>query len=325
MQAERWKQIQDLCQAALELAPEKRAAFLAQACLEDPQLRAEVQSLLDQQADSFLESAPVSAVKALSPGTKLGNFEIVQLLGRGGMGEVYRARDARLKREVAIKVLPAGLARDPDRIARFEREARAASALNHPNIVSVYDIGRDNDTYWIASELVRGDTLRRLIESGPLPSSKAVEIATQVATGLAAAHAAGLVHRDPWRVTSRPWYQSASSRCRRSGFRSSMCSWFRPMTKTGRAFRRDCPPHRRVRRRYNNSVPSTAGLGRCAARDSLAAYGMGAILHGRVSGNSGEHYFSVPVFLAGFAGSREDRARGKVTIRGRLHLVYHRN
>jgi Tol biopolymer transport system component/predicted Ser/Thr protein kinase len=195
MQAERWKQIQDLCQAALDQPPERRAAFLAQAC-PDPQLRAEVQSLLDQQADSFLESAPVSAVRALSPGTKLGNFEIVELLGRGGMGEVYRARDPRLKREVAIKVLPAGLARDPDRIARFEREARAASALNHPNIVSVYDIGRDNGTHWIASELVRGDTLRRLIESGPLPSSKAIEIATQVAIGLAAAHAAGLVHRD---------------------------------------------------------------------------------------------------------------------------------
>jgi Tol biopolymer transport system component len=196
MQAERWKQIEDLCHAALELTPEKRAAFLAQACPDDPQLRAEVQSLLDQQADSFLESAPVSAVQALSEGAKLGNFEIVELLGHGGMGEVWRARDARLKREVAIKVLPASLARDPDRIARFEREARAASALNHPNIVAVYDIGRDNGTYWIASELVRGETLRRMIEAGPLPSPKTIEIAAQVAAGLAAAHAAGLVHRD---------------------------------------------------------------------------------------------------------------------------------
>src|ERR1017187_4916792 len=112
------------------------------------------------------------------------------------MGEVWRARDARLKREVAIKVLPVGVARDPDRIARFEREARAASALNHPNIVSVYDIGCDNGTYWIATELVRGGTLRRAIEAGPLPTPKAVEIARQVAAGLAAAHGAGLVHRD---------------------------------------------------------------------------------------------------------------------------------
>jgi hypothetical protein len=196
MQAERWKQIEALYQAALARPAERRAAFLAQACPDDAQLRAEVQSLLDQQADSFLESAPVSAVHALTAGAKLGNFEIVELLGRGGMGEVWRARDARLKRDVAIKVLPVALARDPDRIARFEREARAASALNHPNIVAVHDIGCDNGIYWIASELVRGDTLRRAIEAGPLPAPKAVEIAVQIAAGLAAAHAAGLVHRD---------------------------------------------------------------------------------------------------------------------------------
>ena len=196
MQADLWKKVEELYQAALAQPPEQRAAFLAQACADDPQLRGEVQSLLDQQADSFLESAPLSAVKALSAGAKLGNFEIVELLGRGGMGEVWRARDTRLKRDVAIKVLPVGLARDPERIARFEREARAASALNHPNIVAVYDIGCDNGTYWIASELVSGDTLRRMIEAGPLPAPKAVGIATQVAAGLAAAHAAGLVHRD---------------------------------------------------------------------------------------------------------------------------------
>ena len=196
MQAERWKEIEELYQAALAQPAENRAAFLAQACPDDPQLRGEVESLLDQQADSFLESAPLSAIKALSPGAHLGNFEIVELLGRGGMGEVWRARDARLRREVAIKVLPAGLAREPDRIARFEREARAASALNHPNIVAVYDIGCDNGMYWIASELVRGDTLRRAIEAGPLPAPRATEIAVQVAAGLAAAHAAGLVHRD---------------------------------------------------------------------------------------------------------------------------------
>ena len=196
MEAERWRRIEALCQAALEQPPEKRAVFLTQACSDDAQLRAEVQALLDQQADSFLESAPLSAIKALNAGAKLGNFEIVELLGRGGMGEVYRARDSRLKRDVAIKVLPAALAHDPDRIARFEREARAASALNHPNIVAVYDIGCDNGMYWIASELVRGDTLRRAIEAGPLPAPRTIEIAVQVAAGLAAAHAAGLVHRD---------------------------------------------------------------------------------------------------------------------------------
>ena len=196
MHAERWKQIEDLCQSALDLPPEQRAAFLAKTCPDDLRLRGEVESLLVQQADSFLERSPLSAIRTLSAGAKLGNFEIVELLGRGGMGEVFRAHDSRLNRDVAIKVLRAALARDPDLIARFEREARAASGLNHPNIVSVYDIGRDSDTYWIVSELVRGDTLRRAIEVGPLPAPKAIEIAAQVAAGLAAAHAAGLVHRD---------------------------------------------------------------------------------------------------------------------------------
>jgi serine/threonine protein kinase len=101
-----------------------------------------------------------------------------------------------LKRDVAIKVLPAGLARDPDRITRFEREARAAGTLNHPNIVAVYDIGRDDDTYWIAAELVAGESLAKVVERGPLAAPKTLEIATQIADGLAAAHAAGIVHRD---------------------------------------------------------------------------------------------------------------------------------
>ncbi len=196
MEAQRWKQIEALFEAVQAQPPENRMAFLAQACPDDPQLRGEVESLLAQKADSFLESAPASPAKALRPGSRLGNFEIVELLGRGGMGEVWRARDARLKRDVAIKVLPAALARDSDRISRFEREARAASALNHPNIVTVHDIGCDNGTYWIATELVRGETLRRMVEAGPVPAAKVIDIAAQVAAGLAAAHAAGLVHRD---------------------------------------------------------------------------------------------------------------------------------
>src|ERR1017187_5167609 len=196
MQADRWKQIQELYEAAITLAPEKRAAFLEHACTDDAGLRGEVRSLLAQNTDSFLESAPLSAIKTLSAGAKLGNFAIVELIGRGGMGEVYRARDSRLKRDVAVKVLPAGLARDPDRIARFEREARAAGALNHPNIVAVHEIGRDDGTYWIATELVAGESLASVIERGPMAVGKAVEIATQIAEGLAAAHAAGIVHRD---------------------------------------------------------------------------------------------------------------------------------
>ena len=196
MQADLWKRVSQIYFAAVAQSPEKRREFLAQACPDDPQLRGEVESLLNREAGSFLASGPVPAIGTLSPNAKLSHFEILELIGRGGMGEVYRARDARLGRDVAIKVLPAALARDPDRIARFEREARAAGALNHPNIVAVYDIGHDNETHWIATELVPGEPLAKIIERGPMASGKALEIARQIADGLAAAHAAGIVHRD---------------------------------------------------------------------------------------------------------------------------------
>ncbi len=132
----------------------------------------------------------------LSAGTRLGPYEIVAPIGAGGMGEVYRARDERLKRDVAIKVLPAELAADSERRSRFEREARAASGLSHPNILTVYDIGTADETVYIAMELVDGGTLKDLIASGPLPTRKLLELGTQIADGLAAAHAAGIVHRD---------------------------------------------------------------------------------------------------------------------------------
>ena len=144
-----------------------------------------------RRCSSIAERAP-----GLKPGGKLGNFEIVALIGRGGMGEVYRARDPRLKREVAIKTLPPGFAGDRDRIARFEREARAASALNHPNIVSVYDIGKKGGVSFIVSELVEGETLAAVIGHEPLPLRKLIEVGTQICEGLAAAHAAGVIHRD---------------------------------------------------------------------------------------------------------------------------------
>src|ERR1022692_1576230 len=133
---------------------------------------------------------------ALTPGTKLGPYQIIELLGAGGMGEVYRGRDVRLDRLVAIKTLPAALSADSDRLHRFEQEARAASALNHPNIVTIYDRGQDGSDYYIAMELVEGKTLRELLVLGLLPIRKAIEIAAQVADGLAKAHEAGIAHRD---------------------------------------------------------------------------------------------------------------------------------
>src|ERR1700751_4600361 len=132
----------------------------------------------------------------LAPGTKLGSYEIVGALGAGGMGEVYRARDARLDRIVAIKILTAAFATTDDHLHRFEREARSASALNHPNIVTIYELGRDGSTHYIAMELVEGKTLRELLVSGLLPIRKTIEIAAQVAEGLAKAHEAGIAHRD---------------------------------------------------------------------------------------------------------------------------------
>ncbi len=133
---------------------------------------------------------------SLARGTLLGAYEVVALLGTGGMGEVYRARDPRLGREVAIKVLPAGVADDPDRLQRFEQEARAAAALNHPNILAVHDVGRHKGAPYIVSELLDGETLRARLQGGPLPVRKAVEYAVQIAHGLAAAHEKGIVHRD---------------------------------------------------------------------------------------------------------------------------------
>jgi len=133
---------------------------------------------------------------ALTSGTKLGPYEIIELLGAGGMGEVYRARDARLDRSVAIKILPAAFSADSDRLHRFEKEARSASALNHPNIITIHELGQDGSTHYIAMEMVEGKTLRELLDSGLLPMRKAIEIAAQIAEGLTKAHEAGIAHRD---------------------------------------------------------------------------------------------------------------------------------
>src|SRR5438876_3478996 len=132
----------------------------------------------------------------LSTGSRLGPYEILAPLGAGGMGEVYRARDERLRREVAVKVLVSELSADPARRKRFEQEARSASSLNHPNIVTIYDIGSTDSTVYIAMELIDGRTLRDLQQDGLLPTRRLLDIAFQISDGLAKAHGAGIVHRD---------------------------------------------------------------------------------------------------------------------------------
>src|ERR1700757_182329 len=132
----------------------------------------------------------------LVAGTKLDGYEIVGLLGSGGMGEVYRARDSALKREVAVKVLPAYISRDPDRLRRFEQEAQAAAALNHPNILAVHRFGTFEGAPYLVSELLEGNTLREVLRHGALAPRKAIDYGMQIAHGLAAAHDKGIVHRD---------------------------------------------------------------------------------------------------------------------------------
>src|SRR5213592_3862339 len=132
----------------------------------------------------------------ITPGTKLGRYEIRSKIGEGGMGEVYSARDEKLNRDVAIKVLPATLSQNADRLRRFEQEAQAAGALNHPNILAVYDVGTHDGSPYIVSELLEGEELREHLNDGSLPQRKALDYAQQIAQGLAAAHERGITHRD---------------------------------------------------------------------------------------------------------------------------------
>lgn len=197
MKPEQWQQARAVLADALELKPEDRAAFLDRVCSSDHSLRREVERLLssnDEAQSSFLQSSALRIT--LRPGTRLGDYEVERLLGSGGMGEVYRARDTRLARDVAIKVLPAFLSHDPDRLRRFEQEARAAAALNHPNILAVHQLGTFEGAPYLVSELLEGGTLREQLARGPMPLRKAIDSGVQIARGLAAAHEKGIVHRD---------------------------------------------------------------------------------------------------------------------------------
>ncbi|HSP16793.1 MAG TPA: protein kinase [Thermoanaerobaculia bacterium] len=187
-----------LLQSALERPPGERDSFLQRECAGDNTLLTEVQALLTahDQAGSFLDSRPSSdASEELEPGTILGSYEIISMIGAGGMGEVYRARDQRIGREVAIKRLPESLGADLDRLRRFEREARLAGSLNHPNLVTIHDVGSHAGKPFVVMELLRGETLRSEL-AHRLPVRKAIDYAIQIARGLAAAHEQGIVHRD---------------------------------------------------------------------------------------------------------------------------------
>lgn len=203
---ERWMTVKRIHQAALERDADRRAAFVVDACAGDDALRREVESLLalEDAAEPFMES-PALEISARSltedssrsfVGRTLGHYEVQSLLGTGGMGEVYLARDPRLDRQVALKILPPALALDADRLRRFTREAKAASALNHPNVATIHDIGEHEGVRFIVMEYVEGQTLAEKTRGRPLAPVEILEIASQIADALDAAHAKGITHRD---------------------------------------------------------------------------------------------------------------------------------
>ena len=197
MTPEQWQRVREVLAEALTLRPEDRPTFLNRACASDHFLRREVETLLcaaDEVRSNFLQSSQPQV--ALPLGAKVGEYEIQRIVGSGGMGEVYQARDGRLGRDVAIKVLPALRSRDPERLRRFEQEARAAAALNHPNILAVFQMGMHSGAPYIVSELLEGGTLREQLARGPMSLRKAIDCGAQIARGLAAAHEKGIAHRD---------------------------------------------------------------------------------------------------------------------------------
>ena len=201
MKPERWQKIEQVFHAALQRKPEERASFLQQTCAGDEALYSDVKSLLTSYGndDSFFEdSASVLAAEMFGDmvGETIGPYEVLSELGSGGMGTVYLAQDARLGRKIALKLLPPQFTNDKDRLRRFQQEARAASALNHPNILTVYEVEQREGLHYIATEFVDGLTLRRRMNSQGISLEEVLNVATQVASALQAAHAAGIAHRD---------------------------------------------------------------------------------------------------------------------------------
>jgi serine/threonine protein kinase/soluble lytic murein transglycosylase-like protein len=206
MTPERWQQVEEVLQGALDRPPRDRASFLDDACFGDKELEEEAASLISayEEAGDFIEQPAITSDARVLVGDEIGNkigaeigpYRIVERLGGGGMGEVYLAHDARLNRQVALKILPAYFAADDTRLRRFQREAQAASALNHPNILTIHEVGEAEDVRFIATEFIDGKTIRELIAEGELSLKDVFDIGRQVASALVSAHAAGIVHRD---------------------------------------------------------------------------------------------------------------------------------
>jgi serine/threonine protein kinase len=202
---EHWR-VKQLFQSALERASDERAAYLQEACAGDEALRREVESLLSSEkaVDGFLERPALdAATKMFSEdpsqsliGRQMGPYQVLSLVGAGGMGEVYQAHDTKLGRNVAIKVLPATFIHDPQRLARFQREARTLASLNHPNIATIYGLEQSGGLHYLVMELIPGQTLAERVSDGPLGIKEALEICGQIADGLEAAHEKGVIHRD---------------------------------------------------------------------------------------------------------------------------------
>jgi Tol biopolymer transport system component len=204
MTPERWQQLKQIFQAALEQNPAERSAFLTQACAGDPSLRREVESLIsshDQAGSSIEAMAAEAATEMLANdhaivGKQIGHYQVLSSIGRGGMGEVFLAQDTRLGRKVALKLLRSDLTSNEERLRRFRQEAQAASALNHPNILTIHEIGQAGPLQYIATEYVEGETLRESISRARMTLGQTLDVAIQVAGALAAAHNAGIIHRD---------------------------------------------------------------------------------------------------------------------------------
>ncbi|HEV7843299.1 MAG TPA: serine/threonine-protein kinase, partial [Pyrinomonadaceae bacterium] len=202
---DRWQRVKELFHAALEREASERSSYLLKACAGDESLREEVLSLIasHENRGSFLDApayemaAELLADEETEPmkGKLIGHYKILELLGRGGMGEIYLAEDAKLDRKVALKLLPAQWTEDANRLARFQREARAASALNHPNILTIYEIGEADGVHFIVTEFIEGETLRQRMQA-LMKLEEIFDVAIQIASALAAAHEAGIIHRD---------------------------------------------------------------------------------------------------------------------------------